>query len=144
MPSSSYRHQAPAHVGVGHGEAGLVDGLLKDQVDDSLQPLLRVHRQVCHLLHQLVEHLGRQLVQDASYLAEQLLEDTNTAQSDTSGAGGFQEWAGMLPTGEWRHPVGTSGKLSDTPQPNPSSHLATKDQGYRAGVLETPKCFCQV
>lgn len=74
----SYRHQAAAHVGVRHREAGLVDGLLEDQVDDSLQPLLRVHRQVCHLLHELVEHLGRQLVQDASYLAEQLLNDTNT------------------------------------------------------------------
>lgn len=74
----SYRHQAAAHVGVRHREAGLVDGLLKDQVDDSLQPLLRVHRQVCHLLHELVEHLGRQLVQDASYLPEQLLNDTNT------------------------------------------------------------------
>lgn len=54
----------------------------------------------------------------------------------------------MLPTGEWKHPVGMSGKLRDTPhvsaQPNPSSHLATKDQDYRAGVLETSKCFYQV
>lgn len=36
----------------------------------------------------------------------------------------------MLPIGEWRHPVGISGKLSDTPQisaqHNPSSHLASK------------------
>lgn len=30
-----YRGEAAAHVSVGHREAGLVDGLLEDQVDDA-------------------------------------------------------------------------------------------------------------
>lgn len=70
---ATYRGEAAAHVGVRHREAGLVDGLLEDQVDDALQPLLRVDGQVRHLLHQLVELLRRQLVEDAADLPEELL-----------------------------------------------------------------------
>ena len=74
----SYRYKTSAHVGIRHREAGFIDSLLEDQVDDSFQPLFCIYRQVCHLLHELIEHLGRQLVQDASYLAEQLLNDRKT------------------------------------------------------------------
>jgi len=85
-----YRGEAAAHVAVGDGEAGLVDGLLEHQVDDALQPLLRVDGQVRHLLHQLVEHLGRQLVEDAAHLPEQILEEDATTRR-----GG---WGGESPT----------------------------------------------
>ena len=74
----TYRRQAAAHVGVGHGEAGLVDGLLEDEVDDALEALLRVDGQLAHLLHQLVEHLRGQLVQDAAHLTEEVLRETRT------------------------------------------------------------------
>ena len=81
MPvGGSYRYKASAHVGVRHREARFIDSLLEDQVDDSFQSLFCVYRQVCHLLHELVEHLGRQLVQDAPYLAEQLLNDSKTVK----------------------------------------------------------------
>lgn len=79
-----YRGEAAAHVAVGHGEAGLVDGLLKDQVDDAFQPLLCVNGQVRHLLHQLVELLRRQLVQDAADLPEELLQRVNRDKPETS------------------------------------------------------------
>lgn len=69
----TYRGKAATHVSIGHGEAGLVDGLLKYQVDDAFEPLFCVDGQVRHLLHQLVELLRRQLVQDAAYLLEKLL-----------------------------------------------------------------------
>lgn len=69
----SYCRQAVAHVGIGYRETGLVDGLLKHQVDDSFKPLLRVYGEVRHLLHQLREHLGRQFIQDAAHLPEQIL-----------------------------------------------------------------------
>ena len=72
-PAAAYRGQTAAHVAIGDGEAGLVDGLLEDQVDDALQPLLCVDGQVGHLLHQLVEHLGGELVEDAPHLPAQLL-----------------------------------------------------------------------
>lgn len=75
---SSYRYKTSAHVCICHGEARFIDSLLKDQVDDSFQPLFCIYCQVCNLLHKLIEHLGRQLVQDASYLAEQLLNDRKT------------------------------------------------------------------
>lgn len=68
-----YRGEAAAHVSVGHGEAGLVDGLLEDQIDDPFEPLFCIDGQVRHLLHQLVELLRSQLVQDAAYLPEELL-----------------------------------------------------------------------
>lgn len=71
----AYRGEASAHVSIGHGEAGLIDGLLKDQVDDAFEPLLCVDGQVRHLLHQLVELLRRQLVQDAAHLPEELLNN---------------------------------------------------------------------
>ena len=73
----AYRGEAAAHVSISHREAGLIDGLLKDQVDDPFEPLLCVDGQICHLLHQLVELLRRQLVQDASYLPEELLWGIN-------------------------------------------------------------------
>lgn len=68
-----YRGEAATHVSISHREAGLIDGLLKDEIDDAFQPLLRVDGQVRHLLHQLVELLRRQLVQDASHLPEEVL-----------------------------------------------------------------------
>lgn len=70
----TYRSQAATHVGVGHREAGLIYGLLKHKVNDSLQPLLCVDREIRHLLHQLIEHLGRELVQNATNFSEQLLK----------------------------------------------------------------------
>lgn len=36
----TYPRKAAAHVGIGHGEAGLQDGFLKNEVDGALQPLL--------------------------------------------------------------------------------------------------------
>lgn len=79
-----HRGQAAAHVPVGHGEAGLVDGLLEDQVDDPFEPLLCVDGQVGHLLHQLVEFLRRQLVQDATYLPEELLMEISGKKKQTN------------------------------------------------------------
>ena len=69
----AYRGEAAAHVPVGHREAELVGGFFKHQVNDSIEPLLRVDGQVRHLLHQLVELLRRQLVQDTADLLEQVL-----------------------------------------------------------------------
>lgn len=69
----AYRGEAAAHVSISHGEAGLIDGLLEDQVNDAFESLLCVDGQVCYLLHQLVELLRRQLVQDAPYFPEELL-----------------------------------------------------------------------
>lgn len=71
--SDPHRGEAAAHVSIGHREARLVDGLLKHQVNDSFEPLLCVDGQVRHLLHQLVELLRRQLVQDAANFPEELL-----------------------------------------------------------------------
>lgn len=71
----SYRGEAAAHVSVGHREAGLIDGLFEDEVDDTFEPLLCVDSQIRHLLHQLVELLRRQLVQDAADLPEELLKE---------------------------------------------------------------------
>lgn len=64
-----------AHVAVGYGETGLIDGFLKHQIDDSFKPLLRVYGEVRHLLHQLCKHLGRQFIQDAAHLPEKLLPE---------------------------------------------------------------------
>lgn len=58
----THPQQAAAHVGVGDGEVGLRDGLLEDEVDDSLQTLLGVDGELGHLLHQRLEHLRRQFV----------------------------------------------------------------------------------
>ena len=69
----AYRGEAETHVPVGHREAGLVDGFFKHQVNDSIEPLLRVDGQVHHLLHQLFELLRCQLVQDTADLLEQVL-----------------------------------------------------------------------
>ena len=71
----AYRGEAAAHAPVGHREAGLVDGLFKHQVNDSFEPLLSVDGQVRHLLHELVELLRRQLVQDTTDLLEQVLRE---------------------------------------------------------------------
>lgn len=72
----AYRGEAAAHVPVGHREVGLIDGLLKDQVNDAFEPLFCVDGQVCNLLHQLVKLLRGQLVQDATDLSEELLRRT--------------------------------------------------------------------
>lgn len=79
---AAYRGEAAAHVSVGHGEVGLVNGLLKDQVNDAFEPFLRVDGQVCHLLHQLVKLLRSQLVQDATDLSEELLGRIKEAVND--------------------------------------------------------------
>lgn len=73
---AAYRGQAAAHVSIGHGEVRLVDGLLKDQVNDAFEPLFCVDGQVRYLLHQLVKLLRSQLVQDAAHLSEKLLGTT--------------------------------------------------------------------
>lgn len=71
--ATTYRGKTAAHVPIGHREAGLIYGLLKDQVNDPFEPLLSVDGQVRHLLHQLVELLRCELVQDAADLPEELL-----------------------------------------------------------------------
>jgi len=48
--------------------------LLKDDVDATFQPLLRINVQFVHLLHQLLQLLQCQLVQDALQFAIQLLQ----------------------------------------------------------------------
>lgn len=83
----AHRDEAAAHVSVGHREAGLVDGLLKDQVDDAFESLLGVDGQVRHLLHQLAELLRRQLVQDAAHLPEELLTGSGSQQGVHEGPG---------------------------------------------------------
>lgn len=70
---SIYPCKAAAHVGVGHREAGLQDGLLEDQVNGSLQPLLCVYAQLLHLLHQVLKLLRGQLVEDAAEILQDLL-----------------------------------------------------------------------
>ena len=62
-----------AHVSVGNREVWLRDGFLEDKVNDTLESLLRVDGQLHHLLHQLLEHLGCQLVEDAADAAKQFL-----------------------------------------------------------------------
>lgn len=110
----SYRYKTSAHVGICHWKARFIDSLLEDQVNDSFQPLFGIYCQVCHLLHELIEHLGRQLVQDASYLAEQLLNDRKIVSLSTNQTGGFQEPARMHLKDERKNPIGTSRKLSYT------------------------------
>jgi len=48
--------------------------LLKDDVDATLQPFLRINVQVVYLLHHFLQLLQRHLVQDASQLPIQLLQ----------------------------------------------------------------------
>lgn len=74
----TYRGQAATHVGVGHREAGLIDGLLKHKVNDSFKPFFCVDCEICYLLHQLIEHLGCELVQNATNFPEQLLKCQKT------------------------------------------------------------------
>lgn len=68
-----YPCKAAAHVGIGDREAGLQDGLLKDQVNGSLQPVLCVYGQLLHLLHQVLELLRGQLVEDAAEILQDLV-----------------------------------------------------------------------
>lgn len=74
----TYSGQAATHVSVGHREAGLIDGFLKDQVDDTFQPFFCVDGQFCHLCHQLIELLRCQFVQDAADFSEKVLRVTMT------------------------------------------------------------------
>lgn len=76
MESLTHRGQTAAHIAIGHREAGFIDGFLKDQVYDTLEPLLRVNGEVSHLLHQLAEHLWRQFVENTTYFSEKLLQKT--------------------------------------------------------------------
>jgi len=69
----THPNEAAAQVGVGHREVGLGDGLLEGEVDDALQPLLGVDGELRHLLHELLELLRGQLVEDAADALEQLL-----------------------------------------------------------------------
>lgn len=70
----THRGQTAAHVAIGHREAGFIDGFLKDQVYDPFEPLLCVDGEIGHLLHQLIEHLWRQFVEDTAYFFEKLLQ----------------------------------------------------------------------
>ncbi len=69
----THRHKTAAHVGVGDREVGLRNGLLEDELDHSFQALLCVDGQFCHLLHQRLERLRRQVVQHSLHASEQLL-----------------------------------------------------------------------
>lgn len=71
--SNTHPHKATAHVGIGNREVWLGDGLLEDEVNDALEALLCVNGQLCDLLHQLLEHLWRQFVQNATHPPEQIL-----------------------------------------------------------------------
>lgn len=74
----TYRGQAATHVGIGHREAGLIDGLLKHKVNDSFKSFFCVDCEIRYLLHQLIEHLGSELVQNATNFPEQLLKCQKT------------------------------------------------------------------
>lgn len=69
----THPHKAAAHVGISYREVGFGDGFLKDEVNDTLEPFFCVYAELRHLLHQLLEHLWRELVKDAAHTAEQLL-----------------------------------------------------------------------
>lgn len=69
----TYSNKAAAHVGISHGEVGLQNGLLKDEVNGSLQPVLRVDLQFFHLLYQSLKLLRRQFVQDTAKLLQHLV-----------------------------------------------------------------------
>ncbi len=69
----THPHKAAAHVGISYREVGFGDGFLEDEVNDTLEPLFCVYGELRHLLHQLLEHLWRELAKDAAYTAEQLL-----------------------------------------------------------------------
>lgn len=56
---------------MGLGQVGFRDGLLEDEIDGSLEPLLRVNGQLLHLLHQLLKVLRGQLVEDGAEALEQ-------------------------------------------------------------------------
>lgn len=62
-----------AHACVDHGEVGLQDGFLKDEVDGSLQPLFCINGQLLHLLDQLLELLRGEFVEDTPQVLEELL-----------------------------------------------------------------------
>lgn len=69
----AYPHKAAAHVGVSNGEVGFRNGFFEDEVDDSFESLLCVDGQLRDLLHELLKHLRRQFVQDATHSLKQLL-----------------------------------------------------------------------
>ena len=56
-----------AHPSVGHAETGLVHGLLEDELHAVLHLDLRVDRQLVELLHEDVELLGAELVEDGEH-----------------------------------------------------------------------------
>jgi len=58
--------------------------LLKDDVDATLQPFLRINVQVVYLLHHFLQLLQRHLVQDASQLPIQLLQTRHLPASHPS------------------------------------------------------------
>lgn len=62
-----------AHVCIDHREVGFQDGLFKDEVDDSLQPLLCVNCQLLHLLYELLKLLRGEFVEDTAEMLKQLL-----------------------------------------------------------------------
>lgn len=70
---ATHPHKAAAHVGVSDREAGFGNGFFEDEVDDSFESLLSVYAQLGNLLHELLEHLRRQFVQDAAHSPEQIL-----------------------------------------------------------------------
>lgn len=69
----THPHKAAAHVGVRDREVGFRNGFFEYEVDDPFESLLCVDGQLGDLLHELLEHLRRQFVQDAAHSPEQLL-----------------------------------------------------------------------
>lgn len=65
--------KAVAHVCIDHREVGFQDGLFKDKVDGSLQPLLCVNCQLLHLLYELLKLLRGEFVEDTTEMLKQLL-----------------------------------------------------------------------
>lgn len=58
--------KAVAHVCIDHREVGFQDGLFKDEVDGSLQPLLCVNCQLLHLFYELLKLLRGEFVEDTT------------------------------------------------------------------------------
>ena len=61
-----------------------VPDLLKDDVDAALEPLLGINAQLVDERHQLLHLLQRQLVEDATQLAIQLLQQSHTSCNNYS------------------------------------------------------------
>ena len=81
----TYHSKAATHVCISHGEARLINSFLKNKVDDPFEAFLSVNLQFRNLLHQLLKHLRRELVEDATDTPEQLLDVAHTTFTYTLG-----------------------------------------------------------